>query len=128
MSNQEETVDIDEVIRSACKTVLEEDGDPIEYNPEMVETWTADIIQLILSTLSAGSSRHGSNFRKKYVCHVVLVQSVGAGVHCNTGSIWNNGEDNYVMLPYATGTINIICTVYSLSWVKPPLLEMPAPN
>ena len=80
MDSQEETVDVEEVIRSACKTVLEEDGDPVEYLPEMVETWTSDLIQLILSTLSESNMRRGPNFRKKYACHVVLVQSVGAGI------------------------------------------------
>ena len=120
----EETVDIDEVIRSACRTVLEEDGEPLEYQPEMVVTWTQDLIELILSTLSSEADRH----KKRYICHVVLVQSVGAGVHCNTGHIWNADLDSYHMLPYATGTMNVVCTVYSLPNVEPPSLQMPTPN
>ena len=128
---EEETVDVAEVMRSACRTVLEEDGDPSEYQPEMVETWTQDLIELILSTLSseaeAAAGQHDRK-KKKYICHVVIVQSIGAGVHCNTGQIWNPDLDSYHMLPYATGTMNVVCTVYSLPCVEPPSLELPTPN
>ena len=124
---EDATVDIAEVIRASCKTVLEDEaGDPLEYQPEMVPAWTADLIRLILETLS--SPGDPASKKKKWICHVVLVQSVGAGVHCNTGQIWNSDLDSYFMMPYATGTMNVVCTVYSLSWTEPPNVEMPTPN
>ena len=107
--DNEETVDIVEVMRSACRTVLEEDGDPLEYQPEMVETWTKDLIELILGTLSEKSSApQNQQGSKKYICHVVLVQSVGAGIHCNTGYIWNSDQDSYHMMPFKSYTTTYI--------------------
>ena len=56
-------VDFDEVIRSACKTVLmDEDGEPLAYDPAMVTTWTSDVIKLILATLSEAAETQKKPF------------------------------------------------------------------
>jgi hypothetical protein len=87
------------------------------YIADEAPQYVQSIVQTVLNALT--SRKTGC----KYVVNVSLVQNTGAGIHHNTGAIWNADTDEFVTVPFTTDHLHVICTICQLKMrTLPPLL------
>ena len=84
---QEETFfqpeEVKEIIKVEVRQVLPDD---VEYNPEKVEGWIAQIQERVMKRLIVDKKPF------KYICTCVIQQRNGAGLHCANGMYWENDD------------------------------------
>lgn len=96
--------DVETVIKNALQVTL--GSSP--WNPSKVNSWTSQIVEHCLKSLTA------HNKRFKYVVTCVMQQRVGAGMHTAMAAHWDGRCDRHAKVPYDNGQIECICTVYGL--------------
>ena len=85
--DQEETFfqpeEVKAIITDEVRQVL---PDTVEYNPEKVEGWIAQIQERVMKRLIVDKKPF------KYICTCVIQQRNGAGLHCANGMYWENDD------------------------------------
>ncbi len=109
------------ILAAAQHVLLDADGEPVPYAPDDMERLTTDISRAVLGTLADAAGA-------KWICNVVLVQAVGAGIHSNTGCKWNISQDTYAMVPFSTSAMCAVITVYRVSCPAPPNFAIAIPG
>jgi len=118
-----ESVGIEEVVATTLASVLEdEDGVSLPYHPDNITTWTNDCISLICETVME------TKRALKCICHVVICQSTGAGLHAASGAVWDNIHDSSTTVKYSNDSVNVITTVFLIADPHPPAFDIPAPT
>ena len=110
------------VIAAAARHILlDANGEPVPYDPEIMGQLTTDISTAVLTTLADPAGA-------KWICNVVLVQAIGAGIHSNTGCRWNTAQDTYAMVPFSTSAMCAVITVYRVACPEPPSFSIAIPG
>ena len=109
MSEQFDFSQLSDTTKSAAYEVLTDILESKKYNSNKTSEWIDNIGQTLVSHLRDMSP----NF--KYIVSTAIIQKVGAGIHFETASYWDNNTDAVIVVKYENDTMIAICNVVGIA-------------
>ncbi|XP_032881289.1 dynein light chain Tctex-type 1 [Amblyraja radiata] len=104
----EETIFIVDEISGIIKESIETAIGGNAYQPNRVNQWTTNVVELCLSQLT----KLGKPF--KYIVTSVIMQKNGAGLHTASSCYWDNNADGSCTVRWENKTMYCIVSVFGL--------------